>query len=77
LTPSGGKRSTASYIPFIAGTRICPGVKFTILVGPLIVALLVLDYKFIAEVFVAEKDFYMPMTMPVKPMKLKVEKRIY
>jgi cytochrome P450 len=45
-TPNGKKCLRSAYIPFSAGPRVCPGSAFAMAEGPLLLSMLVRDYRF-------------------------------
>ena len=56
LTPSGQKRNTFSYSPFIGGKRICIGMSFAQNVSKVLLPSLISHLKFKA----IDPDFKMP-----------------
>ena len=45
-TDNGKKCMREAYIPFSAGARVCPGAGFAMIEGPLLLAMLVRDFRF-------------------------------
>ena len=45
-TKAGKASMRAAYIPFSAGARVCPGSGFAMIEGPLILAMMVREYRF-------------------------------
>ena len=77
LTPTGEKRDTFSFLPFIGGKRVCLGKSFADLLGRTVLSSLVhaFDFEFEDDAFMTKFAIHNLLTNKPAPVVVKVAPR--